>query len=152
MAGEIAHCGHRSAVDDLVLVESREGNGLADRGGVAGDGIVTTDDVGRDQRCPPTLQQWDQDEAGADAIGQPGPDLMRTVAVPDMRMQHCRHAVARRQFDEGLPQKRRPGAESGARASRRLADATVFTTNRTLRENPTVDSRPGGWLCATSPP
>jgi hypothetical protein len=47
---------------------------------------------------------------------------------------------------------RRSASNNGTMSSSRLADATVFTTNSTLREYPTVDNRRVGWWCTTSPP
>jgi hypothetical protein len=47
---------------------------------------------------------------------------------------------------------RKSASNSGTTSNRRLADATVFTMNSTLREYPTVDNRPGDWWCTTSPP
>ena len=47
---------------------------------------------------------------------------------------------------------RRSASNSGTTSSSRFADATVFTTNNTLREYPRVRNRSGGWWCTTSPP
>ncbi|MFI9380282.1 hypothetical protein [Kutzneria sp. NPDC052558] len=47
---------------------------------------------------------------------------------------------------------RRSASNKGTTSNSRLAEATVFTTNNTLRECRTVDNRSTGWWCATSPP
>lgn len=49
--------------------------------------MVADHRVGGDQRLPPALQRIDQRQSAAPGAVEPGPDLPRPVAVPDVGVQ-----------------------------------------------------------------
>ena len=79
---------HRGVGGEAGEGRGAEEDGGAERGGVVGHRAVVADDrVGGEQRLTPAVQRVDEGESGAAGPVEPGADLARTVAVPDVGVQ-----------------------------------------------------------------